>query len=305
MAGVTNLPFRLIAREAGASLVFTETVSAKGLAMGGAKSWRLLESAPQEQPVAYQLFGCEADALACATRMLADRGARLVDLNLGCPVRKFIKNGAGSALLREPSRVARLVAAMRAALPHGVLSVKLRLGWDASSITAPEVARVAEAEGCDFASVHGRTRAQLYTGVADRARIADVVAAVRIPVFANGDVTTAAGALSMLRETGAAGVMIGRGALRNPWIFAETIELAQGRRRPQPTPAERAALVERHLSLMLGHFDAPAAVHLVKKYLCAYAHGLPGSSEFRARVNSAVDLDSVVRDATSFFAEAA
>ena len=305
MAGVTNLPFRLIAREAGAALVFTETVSAKGLAKGGAKSWRLVESALAEQPLAYQIFGGDPAAVGEATRLLADRGARFVDLNLGCPVKKFLKHGAGACLLREPQKVAPLVAAMRRALPRGVISVKVRLGWDASSFTAPEVAKIAEAEGADFASVHGRTRAQLYRGRADRSRIAQVVDAVRIPVLANGDITSAEDALGMLDETGAAGVMIGRGALRRPWIFKQILERASGRAVPEPTPAERAELVERHLGLMLRHFDEHSAVHMLKKYLCAYAVGMRGASAFRERVNRADRLDYVLDDARAFFGVAA
>jgi len=305
MAGVTNLPFRLIASEAGASLVFTETVSAKGLAQRGPKSWRLVESTPAEQPLAYQIFGGEPAAVAEATQMLADRGARFVDLNLGCPVKKFLKHGAGACLLREPARVAPLVAAMRRALPGGAISVKVRLGWDAHSFTAPEVVRIAEAEGADFASVHGRTRAQLYQGRADRERIARVVDAVRMPVLANGDIESAQDALDMLAETGAAGVMIGRGALRRPWIFSRILELASGRKRPEPSPAQRAELVERHLGLMLRYFDEQSAVHMLKKYLCAYATGMRGASAFRERVNRARRLDSVVDDARTFFGMAA
>jgi nifR3 family TIM-barrel protein len=306
MAGVTNLPFRLIAREAGAALVFTETVSARGLTSGGARTWRLVESSPREQPLAYQLFGRDIAALGEATRMLADRGARFVDLNLGCPVKKFIRNGAGSALLREPGHVAKLVRAMRAGLPDGVISVKMRTGWDASSITAPEVARVAEAEGADFVSVHGRTRAQLYRGSASHEHIAAVVAAVRIPVFANGDVVTAEGALETLHRTGAAGVMIGRGAMSNPWIFSQVIEIAEGRPLPRPSREERAELIERHLGLMLGYFsERRSAVHMIKKYLCAYSQGLPGSVAFRDRVNRADELDGLIADGTQFFRQTA
>jgi nifR3 family TIM-barrel protein len=302
MAGVSNLPFRLIARESGAGLVFTETVSARGLVSRGPKSWRLVETAPKEDPLAYQVFGSDPEILAEATRMLVDRGARFVDLNCGCPVRKFIQNGAGSALLRDPPRIGRLLAAMRRAIPGGVLSVKLRLGWDAASITAPEVARVAQAEGADLVSVHGRTRAQQYAGSADRARIREVVEAVRIPVLANGDVTTPAEALSMLDDTGAAGVMIGRGAMASPWIFAQTAELALGRPVARPTAAERARLVERHLDSMLDYFeDDRSAVHMLKKYLCAYSSGLPGAGDFRDRVNRASDLRAVLRDARVFF----
>jgi nifR3 family TIM-barrel protein len=306
MAGVTNLPFRLIAKQAGAGLVFTETVSARGLINSGARTWQLVESSPVERPLAYQLFGKDPEVLAEATRRLVDRGARFIDLNLGCPVKKFIRNGAGSALLREPARVASIVAAMRAALPDGALSVKLRLGWDADSITAPEVARVSEAEGVDFVSVHGRTRSQQYRGVADRARIREVVEAVSIPVFANGDVVRAEQVIEMLVETGAAGVMIGRGAMRNPWIFAQAAELSAGRRAPQPSSRERAELVERHLGIMVDYYDDERfCVHMVKKYLCAYSTGIPGGGSFRERVNRATQLERVLRDAEQFFREAA
>jgi nifR3 family TIM-barrel protein len=306
MAGVSNLPFRLIAREAGAALVFTETVSATGLVRGGPKSWRLVESTPREQPLAYQLFGAEVETLAEATRMLADRGAAFIDLNLGCPVKKFICRGAGSALMKTPARVAPIVAAMRAAIPHGVLSVKMRLGWSSESITAPEVACVAQEEGADFVSVHGRTRAQQYSGEADRGRIAEVVSAVRIPVLANGDITQAQQALDMLRQTGAAGVMIGRGAMSNPWIFSQVVELAEGRPLPRPSPAQRASLVERHMGLMIDYFGTShQTVHLLKKYLCAYASGMPGASRFRDHINHSHELDRVVEDATQFFGTAA
>ncbi len=306
MAGVTNLPFRLIAREAGAALVFTETVSAKGLVNGGPKSWRLVDSSPQEAPIAYQLFGRDIDALAEATKQLVDRGAVFIDLNLGCPVKKFIRNGAGSALMKEPEQVAPIVSAMRRAIPNGVLSVKMRLGWNLEQITAPEVARVSEAEGADFVSVHGRTRSQFYSGHADHKRIREVVEAVRIPVFANGDITEAQHAIDMLNDTGAAGVMIGRGAMGNPWIFSQIVELAEGRPIPRPSPDERLALVHRHVDSMIRYFDDPrSTVHMLKKYLCAYSTGIPGASDFRDRINRSTDLEWVVDHADEFFRSAA
>jgi tRNA-dihydrouridine synthase B len=306
MAGVTNLPFRLIAREAGAGLVFTETVSAKGLVSGGKKSWRLVESSPREEPLGYQLFGNDVGILGEATRQLVDRGASFIDLNLGCPVKKFLKHGAGACLLREPKVVGPLVASMRKAIPRGVLSIKVRLGWDSSSITAPEVARIAEAEGIDFMTVHGRTRAQLYSGHADRGRIAEVVRSVSIPVFANGDVVAAQDALDMLEETGAAGVMIGRGAMNNPWIFSHVVELAQGRPVPRPSAGERAALVERHVQLMIDYFeDEHSTLHNLKKYLAAYSTGMGGASEFRDGINRALRLDAAVDEARRFFGSAA
>ncbi len=302
MAGVTSLPFRLIAREAGAGLVFTETVSARGLVQRGRKSWRLVETAPKEQPLAYQIFGSDPEIAAEATRMLAERGARFVDLNCGCPVKKFIQNGAGAALLREPARVGSILAAMRRALPQGVLSVKIRLGWDAASINAPEVARVAADAGVDFVAVHGRTRAQQYSGRADRGLIAEVVAAAGVPVLANGDVCEPADALAMLAETGAAGVMIGRGALANPWIFGEIAALDAGRPLPPPSRAQRAGLVERHLGLVLECFDGDrSCVHLLKKYLSAWSSGLAGAVEFRDRINRCHELERVLADARAFF----
>jgi len=306
MAGVTNLPFRLIAREAGAALVFTETVSAKGLVQQGPKSWKLVESSPKSEPLAYQLFGSDPLIVGEATRLLAERGARFVDLNLGCPVKKFLKHGAGACLLRTPRVVRPIVAAMRRALPDGVLSVKVRLGWDSASITAPEVVRIAEGEGADFATVHGRTRAQLYRGKADRGRMAEVVRAVSIPVFANGDIVEPQDALDTLRETGAAGVMIGRGAMQNPWLFTQIVELAEGRPVPLPSARDRAQLVERHVALMVEFFQEPgSAVHMLKKYLSAYSTGLPGAGDFRDRVNRATELDVVVADALRFFQVAA
>jgi len=302
MAGVSNLPFRLIAREAGAGLAFTETVSAKGLVNGGAKSRRLLRTSAREAPVAFQLFGAEPEFLAEACRLVADDGAIWIDLNLGCPVKKFIRNGAGSALLREPERVATIVRAMRAAFA-GVLSVKMRSGWDDASVNAPEVARVAVAEGADLLSVHGRTRTQQYTGHSDRDVIRRVVEAVPgTPVLANGDVTQPADVFDLLRETGAAGVMIGRGAMGNPWIFAETLALAQGSPAERPNHGERWSTVQRHIELMRRCFDDDGALaNNLKKYVVAYAKGLPGSARFRREIVETDELDVLLDRTRQFF----
>jgi nifR3 family TIM-barrel protein len=303
MAGVSNLPFRLISREAGAALVFTETVSAKGLVMGGARTRRLLYSSPREAPVAFQLFGSEPEVLGEAARRLAGEGAAWLDLNVGCPVKKFIRNCAGSALLRDLPRAAAIVRAMRAAFP-GTLSVKMRTGWDADSIVAPELARIVAAEGAELLSVHGRTRAQQYTGRADRDAIRRVVEAVPgTPVLANGDVVTAQDALDMLRDTGAAGVMIGRGAMGNPWIFEQTLALARSGAVRRPSRAERLVTIERHVALMAKAFeDRTALAANLKKYVTAYAKGLPGSAAFRERVLHSGDADAMVALAREFFA---
>ncbi len=303
MAGVSNLPFRLIAREAGAALCFTETVSAKGLVLGGAKTWRLLRTSPREAPVAFQLFGSEPDVLGEAARRLAGEGAAWIDLNVGCPVKKFIRNCAGSALLRDLPRAAAIVRAMRAGFP-GIVSVKMRTGWDDASIVAPEFARIAAAEGAELLSVHGRTRAQQYTGRAQRGIIRDVVEAVPgTPVLANGDIMTPQDVFDMLRDTGAAGVMIGRGALGNPWIFEQALSLASSGAARRPSREERLATIERHVSLMASAYDdRHALASNLKKYVTAYAKGLHGSAAFRERVLHAGDADTMVDLAREFFA---
>jgi len=302
MAGVSNLPMRLLSREFGAAMGFTETVSAKGLVLGGHKSRRLLETSPREEPVAFQLFGAEPEVLGRACAMLADEGAAWIDLNMGCPVPKFIRNGAGSALMREPLRAAAVIRAMRGSF-HGTLSVKMRAGWDERSRNAPEIARIAAAEGAELVTVHGRTRSQFYRGSPDREIIRRVVEAVpEIPVLANGDVTEPQHAFDLLRETGAAGVMIGRGATGNPWIFRAILERARGGELPEPTAEERFRVLERHIGLMRRSFpDDLQLARNLKKYLAAYSRGLSGAALFRTRVNESDDLGEILRLSCDFF----
>ncbi len=302
MAGVSNLPFRLIAKQAGAALVFTETVSAKGLLMGGARTWRLLRTSPRETPCAFQLFGSDPQVLGEACRRLADEGVAWIDLNAGCPVKKFIRNGAGSALLRDLPRAAAIVRSMRAAF-SGTLSVKMRSGWDRGCVNAPELAHIAAAEGAELLTVHGRTRAQQYRGRSDRALIRRVVETVPgTPVVANGDVVEAGDAFDLLRETGATGVMIGRGALGNPWIFEQILARARGDAVRKPLPAERLATVERHVELMRASIGEPRALAAnLKKYLAAYSKGLPGSAAFRRTVLETHEPGHMLRHVRDFF----
>ena len=302
MAGVSNLPFRLIAREAGAALVFSETLSAKGLVQGGRKTWRMLETSPREAPLAFQLFGSDPEVLGEASRRLEDAGAEWLDLNVGCPVKKFIKNGAGAALLRDLPRAAAIVRAMRRSF-SGTLSVKMRAGWDERSINAPEFARIAAGEGVELFSVHGRTCVQQYAGPVDRRLIRRVVEAVPgTPVLANGDVTTPRDVFDMLRETSAAGVMIGRGALGNPWIFEQTLELARNGSHRKPTPGQRLATIERHVELLGHSFPEPRAIAVnLKKYVSAYSKGLPGSAAFRRRALEAQELDVILDLTREYF----
>jgi len=303
MAGVSNLPFRLIAREAGAAMGFSETISAKGLVMGGRKTRRLLETSPREAPVAFQLFGAEPDVLGRACRILEDDGVEWIDLNVGCPVKKFIRNCAGSSLLRDLPRARRILRAMRASF-SGTLSLKMRTGWDDSSIVAPEFARMAADEGAELISVHGRTRAQQYTGSVSREIIRRVVAAIpEIPVLANGDVASPHDVFDMLRDTGAAGVMIGRGAVGNPWIFAQTLALAERRTPSSPTREQRHATILRHVELMEQAFpDRRVFAANVKKYVAAYSKGMRGGSRFRRAALESSDLDEILGLTRDFFA---
>jgi nifR3 family TIM-barrel protein len=303
LAGVSNFPFRLISREAGAALSFTETVSAKGLVMGGAKTRRLLETSPREAPVAFQLFGSEPEILGEACRMLDAEGAVWVDLNVGCPVKKFIKNRAGSSLLRNLPHAGRIVRAMRRNF-SGTLSVKMRTGWDAKSVVAPEFARIAVDEGAELISVHGRTRAQQYSGRVDRSTIGRVVEAVpEVPVLANGDIVKPTDVFEMLAETRAAGVMIGRGAMGNPWIFAQALSLASGGGARGPTRAERLATIEKHIGWIQRAFaDSRALATNLKKYVCAYSRGLSGSAKFRQRALESNDVDEILELTRNYFA---
>jgi len=304
MAGVSNLPFRLIAVEAGAALVFSETVSARGLVNGGGKSWRLLRSSPRESPCAFQLFGSEPEILAEACRLLADEGAEWIDLNVGCPVKKFIRNGSGSALLRDLPRAGAIVGAMRKSFP-GTLSVKMRTGWDAASLNAHEFARIAAAEGAELLSVHGRTRCQQYQGRADREAIRRVVEAVPdLPVLANGDIVQPEEAFSMLRETGAAGVMIGRGAMGNPWIFQQILTLHAKGSASAPTASARIDTIERHIALMRESFpDDGLLASNLKKYVAAYSKGMRGSAAFRQAALESTDLAVLLDHTRRYFGD--
>ena len=307
MSGVSTLAARLIAREAGAGLTFTETLSARALVSGRGPARAKLATLPEEDRLAVQLFGSDAAVLGEACRHLADAGFSWVDLNVGCPVPKFIRQGAGAALLREPAKLAGIVKAMRAAFP-GVLSVKLRAGWDARHRNAPEVAAALAGEGVELVTIHGRTRAQQYRGRADRALMAEVVAAIpALPVFANGDVRSASDVESLIRETGAAGVMIGRGAVGNPWVFEAALARSAKRgREGAPAAEERLRTLERHVALVARAADDPATrVRELRRYAAAYSRGLPGGKRFRVQAMATEHPDALVALARDFLAEAA
>jgi tRNA-dihydrouridine synthase B len=282
MAGVTNAPFRLVARGCGAGLLTSEEIDARALVLGNRKTAALALHLPEERPLAMQLLGADPDLLAEAARRLEADGADAIDLNMGCPVAKIVAKGQGAALMRDPFRAAVIFRTMRKAI-QVPLTIKIRGGWDDHAVNATEIARIAETEGVDAVTVHPRSRSQQFTGVAPWDVIARVVAALRIPVIGNGDVRTHDDARAMVEATGCAAVMIGRGALGAPWVFA-------GR---AVSREERTGIVRRHAELILTLLPPALALVQLKKHLAWYSRGLPRAAEtrpalFQARAAAAV-----------------
>ncbi len=297
MAGVTDVTFRLICRELGAAFATTEMVSAKGYLMspGHRAAIQLLLHAAHEGPLGVQLFGRDPEAVAEAARRLSDQGFSFVDLNMGCPAPKIVSGGEGSALLKEPLLAGRVIEATVRAV-HIPVTVKIRSGWDPAHVNAPEVARIAQDAGAAAVTVHARTRDQFYSGRADRRVIADVVRAVSIPVIGNGDIASGNDALSMLRETGCAGVAVGRAARGNPWLFREIACAMRGETHAPPSIDERLTMAMRHLDMLAALHGEERAVREMRGHVASYAHGSKGCARLRARVMALTTVECV-RDA--------
>ncbi len=288
MAAITNAPFRAICKAHGCGLTVTEMVSAEALVRNAKKTRVRMDRAAGEEILSVQLFGGTAAVMAEATRIAQDAGADIVDVNMGCPVRKISGGGAGVALMREPARAAAIVEAM-VRVARVPVTVKLRAGWDDSSVNAPDVARAVEQAGAALIAVHGRTRDQVHAGEARWEVIGAVKQAVRVPVLGNGGVRTVEDALRMKRVSGCDGVMIARGAQGNPWIFRG---IAAGKEEA-PSASERFAVMRRHLCLYVEQVGEARAVIEIRKHLCWYVATLPGSAAFREELHAANDRDAL------------
>ena len=288
MAGVTDTAYRIIAHDMGCPLCYAEMVSSQGIHFRNEKTLKMLNSEPGERPLAMQIFAATPEMAAEAAAFVEAQGTcDILDFNMGCPAPKVVKNGEGSALMKDPERAYAIMKAVRAAVKMP-FTVKMRLGWDEENINAVELAKLAEKAGVDAIAVHGRTRAQFYAGQADWQKIAEVKQAVSIPVIANGDVRTCADLKKILEVTGADGVMIGRGAQGNPWIFKRlTHYLATGEELPPPTMQERAEVIMRHLDLLLKYKGDYIGPREMRKHATWYTRGITHGAVLRDKFNRA------------------
>lgn len=301
MAGVTDAAMRLLCFEQGAAWAVSEMLSAKGWVFSKGRNRNandLLKRLPGEGAAGLQLFGSEPEYMAAAARELEGIGFQFIDINFGCPAPKITSNGEGSAMMRDPEGVAAVVRATAEATRLPV-TVKIRSGWDDQSVNAPEIARICEANGARAVAVHARTRMQQYSGRADWSVIRRVKAAVSIPVLGNGDVRSGADALRMLEATGCDGVIVGRAAQGNPWIFREIAAALRGETAALPTPQERVETALRHFELEVSLYGEKRGMLEMRKHIAWYVHGMKGASRFRDTINllqSADDVKSALRD---------
>lgn len=300
MAGVTNLPFRIVCKDYGAGMVCTEMASAKAMFHNDQKTKRLFNTEGEKRPISFQVFGSELESMAYAVKYMSDF-ADIIDINMGCPAPKVVKNGDGSKLLLDLKKAQEIIetAVKNSKVP---VTVKFRKGWDKENIVAVNIAQIAEQAGASAVTIHGRTRSEFYTGKADWDIIKKVKQSVNIPVIGNGDIVDEESALQMFEQTGVDGIMIGRGSFGNPWIFRNIKHyLETGEKLPQPTNNEKLEVMEKHIKLAVKEKGEDVAIKELRKHIAWYTKNLKNSSEFRNSINKVEKKEELISKLEEYF----